>query len=140
MSITKEPAAIDVESDAYKAAQDAAKGRSAGFIDRLVDRIGASSGTAAVFGEAIEKNGRTIVPVAQSMWGSGGGSGDSEEDGWGAGGGGGAMSKPLGYIEVTDEGAAFVPLRRPWQDARLILGYAFAIWLISRAINRILRG
>ena len=140
MATKKEPAAIDVKGDAVDAAHDAAQGIGSNIIDKLADRIGARSGASAVFGEPIEKDGRTIIPVAQSMWGSGAGTGDSVEDGWGAGGGGGAMSRPLGYIEVTDHGAAFVPLQQPWQDVKLVLGYAFAVWLVARAINRILRG
>ena len=127
-------------ADAYEAAANAASGFGAGVIDRLADRIGAHSGSRAVFGEPIEKGPRTIIPVAQSMWGSGAGTGDSVEDGSGAGGGGGAMSRPLGYIEVTEADAHFVPLQRPLQDARLVLAYAFAIWLLARALNRILRG
>ena len=31
------------------------------------------------------------------------------------------MTRPLGYIEVTPEGATFVPLTRPWADAKLVL-------------------
>jgi len=93
-----------------------------------------------VFGEPVEKEGRTVIPVAQSMWGSGAGSGMSDGEGSGSGAGGGAMTKPVGYIEVTGQGASFVPLARPWQDAKLVLAWAVAIWLISRALNRILRG
>lgn len=125
---------------AYGDAEDAGSGFGAGMIDRLADRIGAHSGSRAVFGDPIEKGQRTVIPVAQSMWGSGAGTGDSVEDGSGAGGGGGAMSKPLGYIEITPSSARFVPLHRPWQDVKLILAYAFGAWLLSRGLNRILRG
>ena len=121
-------------------AKEAASGFGAGVIDRLADRIGAHSGAQAVFGEPIEKGHRTIIPVAQSMWGSGAGTGDSVEDGSGAGGGGGAMSKPLGYIEITQSHASFVPLQRPWQDVKLVLAWTFGIWLLARALNRLLRG
>ena len=140
MATRKEPAKIDVESDAFKEAEAAAHGYESSIIDKLADRIGAHAGARAVFGEPIEKNGRTVIPVAQSMWGSGAGTGESEEDGSGAGGGGGAMSKPLGYIEITDQHTAFVPLQQPWQDVKLILAYAVGVWLVSRAIDRIVRG
>src|SRR5687768_1928087 len=46
-----------------------------------------------VFGEPIEKDGVTIIPVARIAGGGGGGSGDSEE-GSGSGGGYGVMAKP----------------------------------------------
>ncbi|MFV2064706.1 MAG: spore germination protein GerW family protein [Chloroflexota bacterium] len=131
---------IDVEGDAVKDAEAAAAGFGASVIDRLADRIGAHAGSGAVFGKPVEKDGRTIITVAQSMWGSGAGTGDSDEYGAGAGGGGGAMTRPLGYIEITDEHATFVPLQQPWQDVKLVLAYSFAVWLLARALNRILRG
>jgi hypothetical protein len=46
----------------------------------------------------------------------------------------------MGYIEVTGHGASFVPLQKPWQDAKLVHAWAAAIWLVTRALNRILRG
>ncbi len=141
MTTKKEPARIDIEADAKQAAEEAAAGRSATILEKVTDRIGAHSGAKAVFGDPVEKGGRTVVPVAQSMWGSGAGYGESEEEGaGGGGGGGGAMSRPLGYIEMDEDGARFVPLQQPWQDARLILAYAFGFWLVVRALSRLIRG
>jgi hypothetical protein len=133
-------AAERAKDKAFKQAEDAAGGGASGLLASLAERIGARAGVGAVFGEPVEKDGRTVIPVAQSMWGSGVGSGMSGEDGYGSGGGGGAATRPVGYIEITGHGADFVPLQKPWQDARLILAWAFAIWLMSRALNRILRG
>lgn len=142
-----DPARIDIERQAGRkggrAADQAAKateGLSATLVATLAERIGANAGVSAVFGTPIVRDGRTIIPVARSLWGSGAGSGESEDDGSGSGGGGGAMTQPVGYIEVTDTTSTYVPLSRPWQDARLILAWAVAIWLVSRALNRILRG
>lgn len=125
---------------AFKEAEGAAEGGVAGMLASLADRVGATAGVKAVFGEPVEKDGRTVITVAQSMWGSGAGSGMSEESGVGSGGGGGAATRPLGYIELSGHGAQYVPLQRPWQDAKLIIAWAVAIWLVSRALNRILRG
>lgn len=130
---------IDIDPGAKKAAEDAAAGFSATLLEKLADRIGAHSGVAAVYGDPVEKDAVTVVPVAQSMWGSGAGSGESPDEGGGSGGGGGAMSRALGYIEVGPDGARFVPLQRPWQDAKLILAYAFSFWLVARAIRRLIR-
>lgn len=125
---------------ATRRAEEAAEGGVPGLLASLADRIGARAGVSAVFGEPVEKDGRTVIPVAQSMWGSGAGSGMSEEDGYGSGGGGGAATRPVGYIEITGQGAEFVPLQRPWQDPKLVIAWAIAIWLVARALNRILRG
>ena len=142
---------IDIEGEptrragkaADKAAEKAtraAEGVTATLVEKLAERIGANAGVRAVFGEPIVRDGRTIIPVARSIWGTGAGSGESEDDGSGSGGGGGVMSHPVGYIEISDVASTYVPLTRPWQDARLILAWAVAIWLVSRAVNRILRG
>ena len=133
-------AAERARDKASKQAEGAAEGGVPGLLASLADRIGARAGVSAVFGEPVEKDGRTIITVAQSVWGSGAGSGMSEEDGYGSGGGGGAATRPVGYIEVTGHGATFVPLQKPWQDAKLIIAWAIAVWLVSRALNRILRG
>lgn len=125
---------------AYKEAGAAAEGGVAGLLASLADRVGANAGVSAVFGDPIEKDGRTVITVAQSIWGSGAGTGVSEEDGVGSGGGGGAATRPVGYIEITGQGAAFVPLQKPWQDAKLVIAWAVAIWLVARAVDRILRG
>jgi uncharacterized spore protein YtfJ len=125
---------------AFEEAHDAAEGGVPGLLASMAEKVGATARVSTVFGEPVEKEGRTVIPVAQSMWGSGAGSGMSDGEGSGSGAGGGAMTKPVGYIEVTGQGASFVPLARPWQDAKLVIAWAVAIWLISRALNRILRG
>jgi uncharacterized spore protein YtfJ len=125
---------------AFRAAEAAGEGGLAGIMASLAERVGAHSGATAVFGDPVESDGRTIIPVAQSMWGSGAGSGTSDAEGTGSGAGGGAVSRPLGYIDLSAHGATYVPLQRPWQDAKLILAWAVAVWLVARAVRGILRG
>jgi uncharacterized spore protein YtfJ len=138
MAVKQKPASIDVEGDAYKDAEAAGRGMNADFIEKLADRIGRHSGANAVFGDPVAKGDITVIPVGQSIWGSGGGGAASDEFGDGAGGGGGAISRPIGYIELTQHSARFVPLQQPWQDLKVILGYAFAVWLVVRALRGIL--
>ena len=111
------------------------------LLERLSERIGASSGASAVFGEPVEQAGRTVIPVAQSIIGTGGGGGEGEAGaGSGIGAGAGAVTRPLGYIELTSSGATFVPLKRPWQDPGLVLAYAVIVLMVSRALVRLVRG
>ena len=140
MAEKKEPAGIEIDAGAAKRARRSAETIGASLMEKLAEQVGANAGAKAVFGEPIARDGHTVVPVAQSMWGSGAGTGESEEDGSGSGGGGGAFTRPVGYIHITGEGATYVPLSKPWQDWRLVLTWAVAIWLASRALNRILRG
>jgi uncharacterized spore protein YtfJ len=130
-------AARRAEGQGLDEARSAGEGRFGGVLSGLADRIGANVGAKAVFGEPIEHEGRTVIPVAQSIWGGGaGGAASGAEEG--SGGGGGAATRPVGYIEITGHGVQFVPLQRPWQEARVVLAWAVAIWLVARAINRFL--
>lgn len=76
-------------------------------LSRLAMR-GARPG--AVYGEAIERDGVTVIPVARTMWGFGGGSGPGDD---GQGGGGGGMTIPVGYIRIADGRASFRPIVSP---------------------------
>jgi uncharacterized spore protein YtfJ len=125
---------------AHEDARSAAEGGVPGLLASMAEKVGATARVGAVFGEPVEKDGHTVIPVAQTMWGSGAGSGTSDEDGFAGGAGGGAITRPIGYIEVTGQGASFVPLQKPWQDAKLVLAWAAAIWLVGRALSRLVRG
>ncbi len=88
-----------------------------------------------VFGEPIEKDGVTIIPVARIAGGGGGGSGDSEE-GSGSGGGYGVMAKPVGVFVVRDGEVT-------WQPAldvnKIVLGgqaVAIVLFLVIGSIFR----
>lgn len=111
-----------------------------GLLEGLAERLGTHAGAQAVFGQPVEKDGRTVIPVAQAIIGTGAGAGGETEAGSGIGAGGGAMTRPLGYIEVTADAAAFVPLTRPWGDARLILAWTLLALVLSRALVKLLRG
>ncbi len=147
----------DQLDQAYEDAQGAAAAGAAGLLAQVADRIGQHAGATAVFGEPVEQEGRTVIPVAQVAIGAGAGGGTSEgigaeeqagsdEEGaagmvgGGAGAGGGALSRPLGYIEVSAEGARFVPLKRPWDDPPLVLAYALLALVIGRVLVRVVRG
>jgi uncharacterized spore protein YtfJ len=63
-----------------------------------------------IFGEPVQREHVTVIPVAKARFGfgGGGGSGSRERDeGSGGGGGGGVAVSPVGYIEVRDDGAEF---------------------------------
>jgi len=153
----------DELDQAYADAQGAAAGGAAGLLEQVADRIGQHAGATAVFGEPVEQDGRTVIPVAQVAIGAGAGGGTSEgigaeeqesaeesagagEEGaagvvgGAAGAGGGALSRPLGYIEVSADGARFVPLKRPWADPPLVIAYALLALVIGRVLVRVVRG
>ncbi|MFO7690732.1 MAG: hypothetical protein R6W83_09315 [Cryobacterium sp.] len=65
-----------------------------------------SAGVKSAYGEPIQIDGASIVPVALVYYGFGGGeAGETSEGGAGAGGGGGGASLPIGAY-VTENGRA----------------------------------
>jgi len=84
------------------------------FVETLAERIGTRFGSTAVFGEPVEAEGVTVIPVARATWGFGGGTGTRPEaEGEGAGGGGGGSTSPVGFIELRDGRASFRPIVDP---------------------------
>lgn len=127
-------------NEAYAEAETAA-GRVPSLLAGLAERLGASAGAKAVFGEPVTEGGRTVIPVARSVVGAGAGGGEPADGGdAGVGGGGGAMTQPLGFIELTSDEAAFVPLAKPWADVKLVLAYATIVLILARTLVKLVRG
>jgi uncharacterized spore protein YtfJ len=80
------------------------------IAQRIAERVGLRARAEAVFGEPVEQSGVTVIPVAKASWGFGGGSG-GEGVNQGSVGGGGALVSPIGFIEVRQNDARFVPIR-----------------------------
>lgn len=94
-------------------------------IKELAQRIQETANGKAVFGEPIREGGATIVPVSRIMLrgGGGGGTGDippmgpdgpgpahGPGKGRGMGIGLNVVTAPVGYIQLTESGAEFVPI------------------------------
>lgn len=114
-------------------AEAAAEAEASGLVQGIAERVGARTNAAAVFGEPVDREGVTVIPVARASWGFGGGSG-GEPPNEGAGGGGGSHVAPLGYIEIHGDRAEFKRLRDPRLSSAAaavgagILGFALARW------------
>jgi uncharacterized spore protein YtfJ len=111
------------------------------LADELLKRIGHVVGdrvtVATVFGEPVEREGITVIPVARTRFGFGGGGGGGahgEDHGSGGGGGGGAMVSPAGYIEIRNGAAEYRRIATPAD--LLALGIAAALAAI--ALRRLL--
>jgi uncharacterized spore protein YtfJ len=127
----------DEKADAYKEAEDAARRGAADLIERVADKIGMHVGAKAVFGEPVERDGVTVIPVAQTIIGTGAGSGASADNETGAGGGGGALSRPLGYVEIGDAGARWVPLQPSWMNPGVLIATTLVTLIVSRTIVKV---
>ena len=97
---------------------------SADRFDRFVERLGGSVSASAVFGDPVERDGVTVVPVARVRYGVGGGGGRGagrrkKRDGDGAvqdvgyGHGGGVQAAPVGYIQISGAKADYKRIADP---------------------------
>lgn len=104
------------------------------FVQDLAERVGARVGAQTVFGEPVEREGVTVIPVARAAWGFGGGSGQGDE-GEGSGGGGGVSTSAIGYLEIKDGQTSFRPIvdTRPFVIAA---AFGLAAGLIAAARRR----
>ena len=138
------------------------------FVERMAERIGAKATVKAVFGDPIERDGITIIPVAKVRYGFGGGAGrgpvavgpgpETTETGFefpaaggeaiseggrtagsGAGGGGGMTAEPVGYLEIGPDGASFIPITPVMPSPGFLLAAGATAAIILRALARLLR-
>ncbi len=103
-----------------------------------VGSIPAGAGVEKVFGQAQTVGDKTIIPIAEVFYGFGGGMGECSRSSegqanTGGGGGGGAISRPIGFIEITP---GRTQLRLIPDINRIALGTlcvaAMAIWVLGR--------
>lgn len=142
MTETRIPPAVERQVDR------AANGPGDAILQRMAETVGAQARAAAVYGEPVERDGVTVIPVARVRWGFGGGSGSGQErEGRGGsegnGGGGGVMASPAGYIEICNGAATFHPMPQQfpfWLIPILTLSGGFTVLLILRGVRRLVRG
>lgn len=116
--------------------------RAGTFLERFTDRIGRNVLASTVFGEPVERDGITVIPVAKTHWGFGGGAGGNPNDasaGDAVGGGGAAAVTPIGYIEIKDGQARFRPIYDPDMLVRLTIGAGIVAMLVLRGVRRLVR-
>ncbi len=118
---------------------------SVGWLERLAGTVGSSVQAQTVYGQPVERDGVTVIPVARVVYGFGGGGGTHPDPGVesGEGGGGGAQVQPVGFISVRGGSAEFRSIPDPSADARrlfaLFAGAGLGAWLIFRGLRSLFR-
>jgi uncharacterized spore protein YtfJ len=107
------------------------------LLQRIGNTVGDKANVSSVFGQPVEREGITVIPVARARFGFGGGGGGSEgapegEGGAGGGGGGGAMVSPVGYIEVRAGSAEFKRVTGPLDVLALVAAASLAALAFKR--------
>jgi uncharacterized spore protein YtfJ len=114
------------------------------LVNELLERIGETVGQKAqvstIFGEPVEREGVTVIPVAKARFGFGGGGGSGsregdESSGAGGGGGGGVVVSPVGYIELHDRQAEFKRISSPTDVLALVAAASLALLALKRLLG-----
>ena len=106
------------------------------LLEQIGQTVGQKANVSSVFGEPIEREGLTVIPVAKARFGFGGGGGTGSregDEGGGGGGGGGALVSPIGYIELHDGSAEFRRISTPMDFLALVA----AASVIAVAVKRL---
>ena len=89
------------------------------ILEPLLERLHTSASIKTIYGEPIQVEGKTLIPVGKVMYGLGGGfgkaksrdkEGRTEEKPAGESGGGGIRIVPMGVIEVSKDRTRFLSL------------------------------
>jgi uncharacterized spore protein YtfJ len=135
------------------------------FVERIAERVGRKASVRAVFGDPIERDGLTVIPVAKVRWGFGGGSGTGpvamgpgrpgtpgfsdaadvpatgrgQGTGSGTGAGGGVTADPIGWLEIGPDGATFRSISSPMPSPAFVLAAGATAALVVRSVAKLLR-
>lgn len=91
------------------------------LVQSLADQFAGAMNVRMVYGDAINAEGKTIIPVAKVAGGFGAKAGrqgeDAGEEGESkdsdrGGAGGGFSAKPIGLIEITPDKTRFIPVQK----------------------------
>ena len=123
---------------------EALRPKESSFVEGLAYQLGITANARNIYGEPVERDGVTVIPVAQAAYGFGGGSGSGKKEngeaGEGSGGGGGVMLMPVGYIEIKNGQTRFRPTRDPLALLPAILAAAplslLMVWRITKLLRR----
>jgi uncharacterized spore protein YtfJ len=112
------------------------------LVNDLLERVGQTVGeraqASAIFGEPVEREGVTVVPVAKARFGFGGGGGggtSEESQGFGRGGGGGVAVTPIGYIELRDGSSTFKRISTATDLLALVAAASLALIAVRRLVG-----
>ena len=115
------------------------------ILQSIAERFAATATVKQVFGDPIERGGRTVVPVARVQYRLGGGWGGSRQGGaaedkplaaGGGGGGGVVAARPVGALEITDAGTRFIHFVDPGDIAKACVGGLLAILVVRRLTRK----
>ena len=117
-------------------------------LEQLGQGLGADARVQSVFGQPVERDGVTVIPVARVAYGLGAGmgkklpkagQGEVPTGGSGGGGGGGARVLPAGFIQLGNGAAEFHPIEDPRAESlrtfMTLVGLGLCTWFVLRGVR-----
>ncbi|PRY10163.1 sporulation protein YtfJ [Pontibacter ummariensis] len=108
------------------------------FVERIAENLGGVANAERVYGNPVERDGLTIIPVAKAQFGFGGGAGKKAGE-EGSGGGGGISLTPIGYIEMKQGNSQFRPIRDQQTLLKVIAVGGLLALLTVRSLTKLLK-
>ena len=108
------------------------------IIEKLANQVGITANAKYIYGEPVERNGITVIPVAKSAYAFGGGGGKKDNEG-GSGGGGAVALTPVGYIEIKNGETRFRQIVDLAMLLPLITVSSLALLTVFWGIGKLLR-
>jgi uncharacterized spore protein YtfJ len=107
------------------------------ILEPIAEKLQSGTNVRAVYGDPVEAHGKTIIPVAKVAYGFGGGFGQKDPGGGEFakdedGAGGGAAAKPMGVIEVSEEGTRYIPIH----SGKKLAGFLAIGFIVGYLIGR----
>lgn len=107
------------------------------YFATIAKKLGVNPNISLIYGEPVERQGITIIPVAKFTFGFGGGeSSETQKVPGGMGGGAGLMAKPVGYIEIKNGQAKFQPIVDVVSIVRTVFTFVAVVMLIGSTIQK----
>ena len=106
------------------------------YFESIAERLHSSANVRTVYGEPVETQGKTVIPVSKVRYAFGGGPARFGEDGVveeATGGGGAVQAEPIGVFEVTDAGTRYVPV----ENDKAVVVAAVVGFLVGVLIGRV---
>lgn len=76
------------------------------LVQAFAEKLGIAAKSIKIYGEPIERDGTTVIPVSKVSYAFGGGFGKQKGE-EGGGGGGALTTSPVGYIEIKNGATKF---------------------------------
>ena len=105
------------------------------YFQAFAERLHSSAHVRTVYGEAVETQDKTVIPVSKVRYAFGGGPAKIGKTGVVeavVGGGGAVQAEPVGVFEITDAGTRFVPV----EDGKAVVAALAVGFLVGVLMGR----